>query len=349
MEKPKLKTVQEVVAAGEKLPERYLYTPTGDGEGDQPFNGLLPEMKISIIDLNLLFSSSDDGREELSKLHSAISTWGVVQVMNHGISEALLDKIHELTKQFFVLPTKEKQKYAREISSFQGFGNDMILSDDQVLDWVDRLYLITYPEDQRQLKFWPENPSGFRETLHEYTMKQQLVVEKFFKALARSLELEDNCFLEMHGENATLETRFNIYPPCPRPDKVLGLKPHSDGSAFTLILPDKNVEGLQFLKDGKWYKASILPHTILINVGDTMEVMSNGIYKSPVHRVVLNGKKERISVATFCNADEDKEIQPLNGLVSEARPRLYKAVKKSEKNFFDYYQQGRRPIEAAMI
>ncbi|CAH8279589.1 unnamed protein product [Arabidopsis lyrata] len=323
MEKPKFKTVQELLAAGEKLPERYLCTPTGDGEGDQPFNVSMPEMEIMVIDLSLLLSSSDDGREELSKLHSAISTWGVVQVMNHGISEAFLDKILELTRQFFVLPTEEKHKYAREISSFQGFGNDMILSDDQVLDWVDRLYLITYPEDQRQLKFWPKIPSGFRETLLEYTMKQQLVVEKFFKALARSLGLEDNCFLEMHGENATLETRFNMYPPCPRPDK--------------------------FLKDGKWYKASILPHTILINVGDTMEVMSNGIYKSPVHRVVLNNEKARISVVTFCDADEDKEIQPVTELVSEARPRLYKAVKKSEKNFFNYYQQGRRPIEAAFL
>ena len=106
-------------------------------------------------------------------------------------------------------------------------------------------------------------------------MKQHLVFNQVFKAMAISLELEENCFLDMCGENATMDTRFNMYPPCPRPDKVLGLKPHSDGSAFTLILPDKNVEGLQFLKDGKWYKASILPHTILINVGDTMEVINH--------------------------------------------------------------------------
>ncbi|EOA14754.1 hypothetical protein CARUB_v10028050mg [Capsella rubella] len=349
MAKPKFKTVQEVVAAGERLPERYLYTSTGDGEGGQPFNGSLQEMEITSIDLSLLFSSSDVGREEVNKLHSALSTWSVVQVMNHGITETLLDKVYELTKQFFALPTEEKQKYAREIGSSQGYGNDMILSDDQVLDWVDRLYLITSPENQRKLKFWPNIPIGFRETLNEYTMKQQLVVEQFFKALARSLELEDNCFLEMHGKNATMETRFNMYPPCLRPDKVLGLKPHSDGSAFTLLIPDKNVEGLQFLKDGKWYKASIIPHNIMINVGDTMEIMSNGIYKSPVHRVVLNREKERISVATFCNADKDNEIQPVYGLVSEARPRLYKAIKISEKTYFDYYQQGRRPIEAALI
>ncbi|WZZ89340.1 hypothetical protein YC2023_117919 [Brassica napus] len=82
-------------------------------------------------------------------------------------------------------------------------------------------------------------------------MKQHLLVEKFYKAIARSLGLKDNRLREMCGENAAMETRFNMYPPCPRPGKVLGIKPHADGSAFTLLLPDKNVEGLQFFKDGK--------------------------------------------------------------------------------------------------
>ncbi|CAA7049103.1 unnamed protein product [Microthlaspi erraticum] len=123
----------------------------------------------------------------------------------------------------------------------------------------------------------------------------------------------------MCGENATMETRFNMYPPCPRVDNVLGFKPHADGSAFTFLLPDKNAEGLQFLKDGKWYKAPTLQDTFLILVGDMTEIMSNGIYKSVIHRVVTNKEKERISVATFCNADADKEIQPIDGPVSELR------------------------------
>ncbi|CAN7067661.1 unnamed protein product [Brassica rapa subsp. trilocularis] len=349
MEKPKFKTVQEVIASGEGLPERYLHTPTGDIES-QPLDAPVPEMDIPAIDLILLLSPSDNGRQELTKLHSALSTWGVVQqVMNHGMTEAFLEKIYELTKQFFALPTEEKQKYAREIGSIQGYGNDMILSDDQVLDWIDRLYLTTYPEDQRKLHFWPEIPAGFRETLHEYTMKQQVVIKQFFKGMARSLELDENCFLDMYGENAMMDTRFNLYPPCPRPDKVIGVKPHADGSAFTLLLPDKDVEGLQFLKDGKWYKAPIVPDTILINVGDQIEIMSNGIYKSPVHRVVTNREKERISVATFCVPGADQEIHPVEALVTETRPRLYKTVKKYVELYFEYYQQGRRPIEAALI
>lgn len=78
-EKPKFKTVQEVVAANEGLPERYLQQLTGDHE-DQPLNGPVPEMDIPSIDLSLLLSSSEEGQQELSKLHSALSKWGVVQV-----------------------------------------------------------------------------------------------------------------------------------------------------------------------------------------------------------------------------------------------------------------------------
>lgn len=80
-----------------------------------------------------------------------------------------------------------------------------------------------------------------------------------------------------------------------------------------------------------------------------VQIMSNGIYKSPVHRVVTNREKARISVATFYAPHEDKEIQPVDGIVSETRPRMYKTIKKYVDFYFDYYHQGRRPIEAAYI
>ncbi|ESQ47087.1 hypothetical protein EUTSA_v10028311mg [Eutrema salsugineum] len=235
--------------------------------------------------------------------------------------------------------------------SYQGYGNDTIFTDDQPLDWIDRLHLTTYPEDQRKLKFWPEIPTGFRETLHEYTMKLKMMKDQLFMGMARSLDLEDNCFQEMCGENSIMETRFNMYPPCPRLDKVIGNRPHTDGSVITLLLPDKNVEGLQFLKDGNWYKAPIIPDTILVTVGDVLQIMSNGVYKSPVHRVVTNREKERISVTTFCFPHADQVIQPVNGLVSETTPRLYlyKTIKNYAEIYFKYFHQGGRANESVLI
>jgi len=109
--------------------------------------------------------------------------------------------------------------------------------------------------------------------LQEHTTKLKVIVEVVLKAMARSLNLEDNCYLEKYGERALMQARFNFFPPCPRPDRSLGLKPHADRSAITIVLQDKEVEGLQFLKDDQWFRFPIqLPHALLINVGDQSEV-----------------------------------------------------------------------------
>ncbi|KAH9680847.1 Fe2OG dioxygenase domain-containing protein [Citrus sinensis] len=191
----------------------------------------------------------------------------------------------------------------------------------------------------------------FRETLHEYTTELEKLNEILLKAMATCLNLEENCFLDMYGEkeNATMIARFNFYPPCPRPDLVIGVKPHADASAFTYLLQDKQVEGLQFLKDNQWYRVPLNPEALVINAGDYAEIMSNGIFKSPVHRAVTNSERKRMSLAVFCIPNPDREIEPVNGVVNEARPRLYKKVKDYVSLYFEYYQRGRRPIEAAII
>ena len=105
-------------------------------------------------------------------------------------------------------------------------------------------------------------------------MELSLITEVILKAMAKSLNLEDHCFLEQMGERSKMLTRFNLYPPCPRPDLVLGLKPHADGSVITFVFQDKEVEGLQFLKDNQWIRVPVIPQALLINIGDQAEVIA---------------------------------------------------------------------------
>lgn len=117
-----------------------------------------------------------------------------------------------------------------------------------------------------------------REILNEYTNKLREIVELLLKAMARSLKLKEDSFLDQYGERAIMTGRFNFYPPCPRPDLVLGLKPHSDGSAVTILLQDREVEGLQFMKDDQWVRVpNNIPHALLVNVGDQVEVTNTTI------------------------------------------------------------------------
>ena len=126
----------------------------------------------------------------------------------------------------------------------------------------------------KQLFAWFFCFGNCREVLHEYTTKLSLVNELLLKAMARSLNIEKHSFLKQFGERGTMTARFNLYPPCPRPDLILGVKPHADGSAVTFLLQDSEVEGLQIMKDGQWYRVPIVPHALFVNVGDQAEVIN---------------------------------------------------------------------------
>lgn len=101
------------------------------------------------------------------KLMKLSSFYVLYQAVNHGLSDSYLDNVRQAIKKFFELPLEEKTKYFRETGSVEGYGNDMTYSKNQAQDWCDRLFLRILPEDERKLRFWPQNPSNLRYiTLH---------------------------------------------------------------------------------------------------------------------------------------------------------------------------------------
>ncbi|KAF7153072.1 hypothetical protein RHSIM_Rhsim01G0050400 [Rhododendron simsii] len=262
------KPVQELIVSGGELPEKYIYKKGEHAATDVSY----PPIEVPVIDLSLLASQSAAGEEELGKLRSALGSCGCFQAINHGMTASFLDQVHEIGKQFFALPIDEKQKYARTVGDLEGYGTDSVLSEHQTLDWTDRLYITVYPEDKIKLRFWPENPENFRGTPSKPQVVTTDQTKFLLKSMAKSLNIEEDCFLKQYGEGATMIARFNFYPPCPRPDLTLGVKPHADGSTITFLLQDKEVEGLQILQDGQWFRVPIVPHAILINVGDQAEL-----------------------------------------------------------------------------
>ncbi|KAK4431790.1 Leucoanthocyanidin dioxygenase [Sesamum alatum] len=153
-------TVQELVENGDELPHSYIWRDNGD-YGAIDFSVPLGT-EIPVIDFSLLVSSSSAMDPELLKLRSALSSWGCFQAVKHGIENSFLDQVRQLARDFFHLPMAEKQKCARPSDNLEGYGNDMVLFENQPLDWVDRLYLLVHPQDQQKLKYWPQNPISFR-------------------------------------------------------------------------------------------------------------------------------------------------------------------------------------------
>ncbi|KAK9697952.1 hypothetical protein RND81_08G072200 [Saponaria officinalis] len=284
--------------SGEEIPNKYLHKHGFPEAIDEPsvwYHSLL-------IDFAMLASSTPAAVDELAKLRSALSSWGCFQVINHGIDGSFLEEMIENVKQFSALPVEEKLKCSGPDEKLVGYGTGKFSAGAQPADWNDALYLVLHPPEKRTLQFYPHKPEKYSGMIQEYTEKLAVIAEATYKAMARSLDLKDDCFLSHQVKNTLIKGRFIYYPSCPRPEHVLGVKPHSDGTYMTVLLPDNEVDGLQVLKDEHWYK-----------------VMTNGIYKSTVHRVVTNSEKHKVSVAAFWIPEDGYEIGPISELVSREK------------------------------
>lgn len=89
--------------------------------------------------------------------------------------------------------------------------------------------------------------------------------------VADALKMERGEMEEMF-EDGMQAMRMNYYPPCPEPDKVMGLTPHSDASGITILLQVNGVEGFQVKRDGVWLPLKFLPNAFVVNLGDAVEV-----------------------------------------------------------------------------
>ncbi|KQJ87421.1 hypothetical protein BRADI_4g11010v3 [Brachypodium distachyon] len=342
------KMVQEVAAEllNGGLPDRYVLS-----EEKRPNTTVAqPSCKLAatipIVDVSRLAESP----EEAAKLGSALQSWGPFVATGHGMSKEFMDEILDATREFFHSPLEQKQK----CSNFQneGYGVDRIDSDEQVLDWCDRLWLQLQPEDERRLQFWPQPLSEClicigKQLLHEHTLESGRVTMEVLKAMAKLVGQKEDFFIEMVGERFKSYTRFTYYPPCPRSDLVNGLKPHTDNSVVLLLLMDKDVTGLQVLKDGSWIDVPVLGHDLLVGGDEGMEIVSNAVFKAPWHRVVTNAEKDRMSLAVFYQPEPERIIGPPGKLVHEERPPFFKRclVQTLADGYWDAFAVGNRTVD----
>ncbi|KAG8061849.1 hypothetical protein GUJ93_ZPchr0003g17469 [Zizania palustris] len=302
------------------------------------------EAGLPVIDLGRLLDPGLAGQEEAAKLRLACEDWGFFQVVNHGIAEETMEEMKRDLVGFFQLPLAEKTKLAQHKDYIEGYGQAFVFSEEQTLDWSDMYYLNTQPPSYRDLRFWPSSPSSFRLSMERYSTETQRVATHLLRVMARNLGVQDAEKLTRIA--ATQSMRMNYYPPCPpeERDRLLGVSPHSDAVGLTLLLQVSPVPGLQINKGGVWIPVDPIPGALVANVGDVIEVLTNGRYKSIEHRVVVNPRQERVSIAAFHNATFGPS--PLEEIVGGGKPlyrtitvqdyvKLILSIKLQDKNMLD--------------
>ncbi|CAK9323123.1 unnamed protein product [Citrullus colocynthis] len=305
-----------------KLPFKYVLP-----NSDRPQPCKLPAaLQLPVIDLAQL--CGPNRCHVLRSLTKACEEYGFFQLINHGISSDVISNMREVSSKFFELPYEERAKYmSSDMHATVRYGTSFNQNKDNVFCWRDFLKLTCNPNNLQQLlSGWPSSPAGFKDSASTYAEETHrlflCLVEAILESLGGDMEIEDEKLLNEFEKGSQLMV-MNCYPQCPEPELTLGMPPHSDYGFLTLLLQDQ-VEGLQIHYQQKWVTVQPLPNSFVVNIGDHLEIFSNGRYKSVLHRVVVNAKKDRISVATLHSLPFDSTIKPWPKLVNEENPRLYK-------------------------
>nr|GMD86297.1 1-aminocyclopropane-1-carboxylate oxidase 1 [Ipomoea batatas] len=150
-------------------------------------------------------------------------------------------------------------------------------------------------------------------TMEQYIEQLMKLAENLSELMCENLGLEKNHIKQSFSGNKgqSIGTKVAIYPECPNPELVRGLREHTDAGGIILLLQDDQVPGLEFFKDEQWVKIPPSKNNrIFVNTGDQLEILSNGMYKSTLHRVLAQNDGNRLSIATFYNPASDAMISP---------------------------------------
>ncbi|CAO2198850.1 unnamed protein product, partial [Urochloa humidicola] len=249
---------------------------------------------------------------------------------------------------FFALPAERKAAVRRTERAPLGYYDAEHTKN--VRDWREVFDIFPRelpppPADGGELLFvnkWPDDGDlpGFRDAMVEYAAAVEVLAFKVLELVARSLGLRPDRLHGFFGDEQTTYMRINRYPPCPRPDLALGLGRHKDGGALTFLRQD-DVGGLEVRRrsagGGEWVRVKPVHGSLVVNVGDIIQVWSNDRYESVEHRVSVNSEKERFSIPYFFNPCRHTVVEPLQEMVSEERPSRYHAY-----NWGDFFRIRRR-------
>ncbi|RUX98008.1 MULTISPECIES: isopenicillin N synthase family oxygenase [unclassified Mesorhizobium] len=284
---------------------------------------------VPVLDLSRLEQGASEYRTFLLDLRTAARDVGFFYLSGHGISASEIDDVLDASRRFFALP--EADKLAIEMvksQQFRGYtraGGELTRG---AADWREQLDIGVERQPIAQgpgiapwtrlqgPNQWPSALPELKPALLAWQTKATAVAIRLLKAFALSLDQPEDAFDAIYRDSPNHRMKIVRYPGRDATEGNQGVGAHKDGGFLTLLLQDDN-KGLQVEYDGSWVNVDPLPGTLVVNIGELLELASNGYLRATVHRVVTPpAGVERISVPFFFSARLDATI-PLLGLSEE--------------------------------
>ncbi|CAN1828095.1 Gibberellin 3-beta-dioxygenase 1 [Linum perenne] len=305
------------------IPESHVWPPDHDSTID-----IDREFPIPVIDL------SDPRAGHL--MVEACEKWGLFNVTNHGIPLEMLADVEAMIRRLFDLPTSQKLKALKCRGGVSGYGQTPFARFFEKGMWSEGFTVVGSPADHAS-RLWPDDYRVFCDVMDDYQICMKELATKLLRQILQTLNISDEELRRISSPEFTNTTlQLNSYPPCPDPTRAIGLAPHTDTSFLTILHTASSVKALQIFSGGSWGMVAPVTGAVTVNVGDLLQVITNGRFQSVRHRVVMTDEHERrVSVASFFYPSTEFVLSPLG---SDDGGRRYRSV--SVKEFIELKYQN---------
>jgi isopenicillin N synthase-like dioxygenase len=165
---------------------------------------------------------------------------------------------------------------------------------------------------------FPTDPPGFHETVLDYLAALTQLGHRLIAGIALSLGLEESYFADRYTREPLILFRVFNYPP-PRDPALWGVGEHTDYGLLTILLQD-DAGGLEVRSRSRWVAAPPVPGSFICNIGDMLDRMTRGLYRSTPHRVRNPAPRDRLSCPFFFDPNFFARVQPIDLPSGEAPP-----------------------------
>jgi isopenicillin N synthase-like dioxygenase len=282
------------------------------------------EAKLPILDFRRYAAVGGDRASFLDDLRAAAREFGFFYLSGHGVDDALIENALALSRRFFALP--ESEKLAIEMINspqFRGYTRKGFEYTRGKPDWREQVDVgaerpalppeaIKQPWQRLQgPNQWPAGLPELKPTLLAYQERVTALAIRVLQAFSAALDQPEDVFAPIYTPAANQLVKIIRYPGRDASEGDQGVGAHKDSGFVTILLQDR-VAGLQVEGERGWIDAPPIPGAFVVNIGEILEIASNGYLRANVHRVVSPpAGGERLSIAFFLGARLDAEAPRL--------------------------------------
>lgn len=278
-----------------------------------------------IIDISALVSGIGNRHQVATEIGQACREYGFFYIVGHGVDEALQQRLEKLSRQFFAqdLQTKLQIRMALGGRAWRGYfpvGGELTSGKPDLKEGIyfgaelgEEHPLVKADTPMHGSNLFPSNIGLFGKTVIEYMAAMTQLGHTLMAAISLSLGLEESYFADRYTSDPLILFRIFNYPPNPSPsdsEKRWGVGEHTDYGVLTILKQD-DLGGLQIKSKSGWIDAPPVPNSFVCNIGDMLDRMTRGLYRSTPHRVQNKSGRNRLSFPFFFDPNFNVEVKPI--------------------------------------